>query len=125
MINPDWEQGQSASIRQGLNSINSNIEGAVFLLADMPLVSSALIQELIQTHRSSLSPIVAPQVGERWGNPVLFDRMTFEDLMRLEGDRGGRALFDSFAIRPVAAGDEALFDCDTQEDLAWLVSNYP
>jgi molybdenum cofactor cytidylyltransferase len=125
VINPDWEQGQSASVRQGLNSIDSNIEGAVFLLADMPLVSSKLIQELIRTHRASLSPIVAPQVGERWGNPVLFDRQTFDELMRLEGDRGGRALFDSFAIRPVTAGNEALFDCDTQEDMAWLVNNYP
>jgi molybdenum cofactor cytidylyltransferase len=125
VINPDWEQGQSASVRQGLDSIDSNIEGVVFLLGDMPLVSRELIQELIQTHRASLSPIVAPQVGEHWGNPVLFDRQTFDDLKRLEGDRGGRALFNSFAIQPVAAGNEALFDCDTHEDMAWLVSNYP
>jgi molybdenum cofactor cytidylyltransferase len=124
-MNPDWQDGQSSSVRTGLTSIGLAVEAAVFLLGDMPLVTDALIKGLISAHQSSLAPIVAPWADERWGNPVLFDRVTFDDLEQVEGDRGGRHLFDRFSILPVPAGPEALFDCDTNEDLKWLTAHYP
>jgi molybdenum cofactor cytidylyltransferase len=125
VMNPDWQDGQSSSVRTGLTSIGLAVEAAVFLLGDMPLVTDALIKGLISAHQSSLAPIVAPWADERWGNPVLFDRVTFDDLEQVEGDRGGRHLFDRFSILPVPAGPEALFDCDTNEDLKWLTAHYP
>jgi molybdenum cofactor cytidylyltransferase len=123
--NSAWPQGQSTSVRIGLASISDRAEGVVFLLGDMPLVTAELIQAVIDAHRRSLAPIVAPWAEERWGNPVLFDRATFGDLAQLEGDRGGRKLYDRYSILPVPAGQEALFDCDTSEDLEWLTSRYP
>ncbi|HUS85297.1 MAG TPA: NTP transferase domain-containing protein [Anaerolineales bacterium] len=95
----------------------SNVEGAVFLLADMPLVEADLVSALVETHRKSLAPIVAPRVGERWGNPVLFDRVTFEALGRIQGDQGGRVLFKEYSIEAVPWGKSAIFDVDTQDDL--------
>jgi molybdenum cofactor cytidylyltransferase len=115
--NPDWAEGQSSSVRAGLKMLAPNVDGAVFLLADMPLVDAKLVSTLVETQRRSLAPIVAPWTGERWGNPVLFDRTTFEALSRIRGDQGGRALFEKYSIEAVPWGKTAMLDIDTPDDL--------
>ena len=115
--NPDWAEGQSSSVRAGLKMLAPNVDGAVFLLADMPLVDAELVSTLVETQRRSLAQIVAPWNGERWGNPVLFDRATFEALSRIRGDQGGRALFEEFSIKAVPWGQSAMLDIDTPDDL--------
>jgi molybdenum cofactor cytidylyltransferase len=115
--NPDWAEGQSSSVRAGLKMLAPNVDGAVFLLADMPLVEADLVSTLVETHRKSLEPIVAPWTGERWGNPVLFDRATFEALRRIRGDQGGRALFKTYSVEAVPWGQSAMLDIDTPDDL--------
>ncbi len=115
--NPDWTEGQSSSVRAGLKMLAPNVDGAVFLLADMPLVDAELVSTLLENHCKSLAPIVAPWTGERWGNPVLFDWVTFEALSRIRGDQGGRALFGKFSIEAVPWGQSAMLDIDTPDDL--------
>jgi molybdenum cofactor cytidylyltransferase len=115
--NPDWAEGQSSSVRAGLKMLAPIVDGAVFLLADMPLVDADLVSTLVETHRKSLEPIVAPWTGERWGNPVLFDRTTFEALRRIRGDQGGRALFKTYSVEAVPWGQPAMLDIDTPDDL--------
>ncbi len=115
--NSAWEDGQSTSVRIGLEGAQkARVEAAVFLLADMPLVESELVRRLRHHHARTLAPIVAPRAKGRWGNPVLFDRSTFEALAKIEGDRGGRALYDRFAVEGVPADRSALIDIDTDED---------
>lgn len=116
VVNERWNEGQSGSMRAGLAAAAERCEGVVFLLADMPLVDSELISRLVAAHRATLAPIVAPRAANRWGNPVLFDRITFEALAQVQGDRGGRAVFDQFMIEPVPADERALLDVDTAED---------
>jgi molybdenum cofactor cytidylyltransferase len=118
--NSDWETGQSASVRSGIEALPDHIEAVVFLLADMPLVPHELIGDILQTHQRTLSPIVAPRAGDRRANPVLFDRETFEALLTLEGDQGGRSLFDHFEVEWVVWDDEILLDIDTASDLEQL-----
>ncbi len=120
VFNQDWRAGQSASMRLGLNAIRNHVEAAVFLLGDMPLVDPALIQALVRAHASSLAPIVVPNAEGRRGNPVLFDRSTFSALVQVEGDKGGRAVFDQFDILTIKAEARGFFDLDTQQDLDWL-----
>ena len=115
--NPDWAEGQSSSVRAGLKMMAPNVDGALFLLADMPLVDADLVSALVDTHRKSLEPIVAPWTGERWGNPVLFDRATFEALSLIRGDQGGRALFKKYSVEAVPWGQPAMLDIDTPDDL--------
>jgi molybdenum cofactor cytidylyltransferase len=122
VINPLWEQGQSGSIRAGVSALPGNIGSALFLLADQPQVNAEVIETLIRAHQKTLAPIVAPIVGERRANPVLFDRLTFPDLLRLEGDQGGRAIFDRYPLRLIPIEDESLLlDIDTPEDYNTLM----
>ena len=91
-------------------------------LADQPLIAPALIPSLIETHRTTLAPIVAPRHKGRRGNPVLFDRAAWPELMELTGDTGGRPLFEKYAgeVEWVEADEGVLMDVDTEEDYARL-----
>jgi molybdenum cofactor cytidylyltransferase len=96
--NPDWASGQSASLAAGLRALPLATGAALFLLSDQPHVPAALVRSLTAMHAETLAPIVAPLVEGKRGNPVLFDRQTFPDLMALQGDVGGRALFARYLV---------------------------
>ena len=131
--NPDWQQGQSSSIQTGLKAITppppplrdtspksfgfgGGREGAIFLLADQPQVTPAVLRALVERHSVELDPIVAPLVQGQRANPVLFDRVTFPALMSLAGDIGGRAIFSKFPVTYLPWHDENLLDdIDTPE----------
>lgn len=116
--NPDFRQGQSTSIRAGLQKIELNIGAAIFLLADQPQIPEDIIRALVDSHSKNLQPILAPLVlEERRANPVLFDRVAFADLLNLTGDVGGRAIFDKHPVDYLPWHDDILlFDVDKPED---------
>jgi len=119
--NKSWREGQSSSIRAGLEVLPTEVGAAIFLLADQPKIPPGLAQSLVETHTGTLAPIVAPLVNGQRGNPVLFDRETFHDLCALTGDVGGRALFAHYPITWVPWHDPSvLVDIDTASDLAKL-----
>ena len=120
LVNPHWAEGQSRSLQVGLHAVESISEAAVFLLGDMPLIKPELISRLVERHAATLAPIVLPWAEGRRGNPVLFDRATFDSLHEITGDTGGRAIFDRFEAEHVEWEAEAFFDLDAPDDLAWL-----
>ncbi len=123
--NPDWEQGQSSSVRTGIESLPPQVGGAIFLLADQPYTPPELILQLVKEHTINRISIIYPEVNGKRANPVLFDRETFLDLAKLTGDIGGRALFDSYQTRSVNwENDLILRDIDTPEDYEKLSSKF-
>lgn len=118
--NPHWQQGQSTSVRAGLSAVADQAEGVVFLLADMPLVGPDLVRALVARHRRALAPIIVPQLGKRHANPVLFDRLVFPMLQELQGDTGGRGLFDHLPVEHLEWRHDIFLDVDTEEDLRHL-----
>lgn len=129
--NEDWQSGQSSSIRAGLIALTpglSPIKGAgygaaIFLLADQPQITPTVIRALREEHARTRSPIVAPLVGGQRANPMLFDRVTFPDLMALSGDVGGRAIFSKVPVNYLTWHDEGLLsDVDTPEQYRKLVN---
>ena len=116
--NPNYAQGQSTSIRAGIEALPENTGAAVFLLADQPQIPVEVIRALVDSHSEEQQPILAPLVlEERRANPVLFDRFTFNDLMQLQGDVGGRGIFDRHKVSYLPWHDDILlFDVDKPED---------
>ena len=124
--NPDWEAGQSTSVRCGLQALPDTIGAAVFLLADQPQIPIELVKALKDRHAQTLGPIVAPLIDEQRGNPVLFDRATFGDLLLLQGDVGGRATFARHPVAYVPWHDASvLLDVDTPADYRRLQELQP
>lgn len=116
--NDHWMEGQSTSIRAGLNQLGDRCNAAIFMLVDQPFVTVELITELRDSYQTNFTPIVAPMVDDQRANPVIFDRVTFEELNNLEGDTGGRAIMGHFEHTWLPWMDRRiLLDIDTQEDL--------
>ena len=120
--NPDWQAGQSGSVKVGLQALPAETGAVVFLLADQPHTPAQLIASLVEAHAATLSPLVAPLVQGQRANPVLFDRITFSELLSLSGDQGGRALFSRYRPHWVPWHDSAVLqDIDTPEDYQRLL----
>ena len=127
VYNPDYRKGQSTSIKAGINFIqnlpNKNIGSAIFLLADQPQIPSDVMRALTELHSKELHPIIAPLVlEERRANPVLFDKVTFPDLVQLQGDVGGRGIFSKHKVEFLPWHDDILLlDVDKPEDYQRLM----
>lgn len=122
--NPHWAEGQSTSLRAGLQALPPEATAAVFLLADQPHIPVELVRALIERRAQTRSPIVAPMIEDKRGNPVLFDRTVFPDLMSLQGDAGGRQVFSRYPITNVLWNDpRLLLDVDTLEDYERLLKS--
>ena len=124
--NSDWETGMSSSIRAGINAINqsnSNLDSVIIALADQPLISEAVFNQLIKEYRDTNNKIIAAAYDDIVGVPALFDKNFFSELMDIEGDRGAKALIrkyrDEVLTVPVA---EAAIDIDTPDDYQKLLS---
>lgn len=118
IYNADYEQGQSTSIKAGISALPANVGAAVFLLADQPQIPVEVIRALVESHASDMQAILAPLVlEEKRANPVLFDRVTFPNLLTLQGDVGGRGIFDKHKVSYLPWHDDILiFDVDKPED---------
>ena len=95
--NPDYAEGLGTSLKAGIAAVPEDADGAVVCLGDMPQVDAALIDRLIAAfdpERSAL--IVVPSIEGRRGNPVLWSRRFFPDLMAIQGDIGARHLIGSY-----------------------------
>src|SRR5215472_11490923 len=129
ILNPDAVQGQSSSLRVGLQSLPEEIAGALVMLGDQPLVGARTVSMLLRAWRREGSrPAVAATYGEKasWRPPVLLDRSLWPDVLSLNGDAGARQLFE---VRPElldtvpAAGRPD--DVDTPDDYARIVQLFP
>lgn len=122
VVNPAWEQGQGSSVAVGVGALSARIGAALFLLSDQPQVPVSLVRSLVERHAQSLSPITAPLVDGRRGNPVLFDRGTFNELASLQGDQGGRQLFSRYTVQWLPWHDPGLLiDVDSEADYQRLL----
>jgi molybdenum cofactor cytidylyltransferase len=126
--NEQWKSGQASSIKAGIGQLTASslprVGGAIFLLADQPQMTTSVLRALAEKHAEGLYPVVAPMVMDRRANPVLFDRVTFSDLLTLEGDTGGRAIFHKHRVEYLPWHDNRLLlDVDTPDMYQRLISD--
>jgi len=90
--NTDFVAGQSTSVRAGIAALGPEADAALFLLGDQPLVSPELLNRLIDTYYTQQVDAVVPAYAGQRGNPVLFSRALFPQLVAVTGDQGGRTV---------------------------------
>lgn len=122
--NEHWEEGMASSLRIGVQAASAHPsmpENIMVLLADQPFVSTALLQNLLDTHRSAQPLITASQYGEIQGVPAIFSSVLFPELLQLQGDRGANRLIRQYESKVFAVPFEAgSIDMDTPEDYRQL-----
>jgi 8-oxo-dGTP diphosphatase len=99
--NPEYGRGMSTSVAAGLGALAPEAQAAAIVLADQPLVDRTVLDRLIEVYERSDGPIVQPRYGGQPGNPVLWDRQFFGELMSQTGDQGGRELLRRHADKIV------------------------
>lgn len=92
IINSQWEKGQLSSIQAAVRKLPAGTEGMLLLLIDHPLISSALVGELIAQFYKSKKPIVLPVYEGRRGHPVIFSASLYPELLRAPLETGARAV---------------------------------
>lgn len=121
VANPEYAAGQSFSLRAGIAALPLDTAAAVVLLGDQPFVTAPIIMALVNIWRRERAPIVAPLFGGVRGNPVLFDRVLFAELLDVTGDQGARGIIARDPARVYLApfdDQRPLLDIDTPEAYA-------
>lgn len=112
--NYEYRDGMAGSLRAGCYRLQGHMP-VIVLLGDMPLVTSAHIDRLIDAFDGET--IVAATCDGEIGNPVLFPKTFFATLKSLDGDRGARAILAEEQLVTVEIGEAAARDFDTETEL--------
>ena len=123
--NSQWQEGMSSSIRAGISMLlktNSKLDAVIISLADRPLVSPQIFNQLIQSYQETQKVIIASKYNETTGVPALFSNALFPELMQLEGDKGAKALIQKYIDTGlILLIPEAAIDIDTPDDYKQLL----
>jgi molybdenum cofactor cytidylyltransferase len=120
----DYAEGLSASLRAGIAAVPSECAAAIVCLGDMPLVTGRMIDRLMQMYDPDEGRlIVMPTFRGKQGNPMLWDRRFFPEILAISGDSGARFLVgkhNEAMVEVEMADDAVLRDFDTTESLSTL-----
>lgn len=123
VVNDDYLQGMSTSLRRGVAALSADTDAAMIFLGDMPDISAGLVDRMIATFDpAAMRAIVVPKRLGRQGHPVLWGREFFPALIeRTSGDTGARHLIGEYAewVAEIDVDhDGVLLDLDTPEQFA-------
>lgn len=125
-LNADWQEGMSASIKTGINALQSYsqpVKGAILAVSDQPFVSAEVFNALIINFEKTAKGIVASRYSDSFGTPAFFTASYFPALLQLTGAEGAKKLFKRYADDVAAyAFPQGSIDIDTQEDYKRLIS---
>ena len=119
VLNADFAEGMSASIRAGLQAVSPHADGLLIVLGDQPLVTPATINALVARQEATGAPILVPTYAGVRGNPVLIHRSLSPEVEAITGDMGCRGVVAGHAaeVLEVAVDDPGiLVDVDTPEE---------
>jgi molybdenum cofactor cytidylyltransferase len=120
----DYEEGMAASLRAGIASLSEKIGAAMICLGDMPLINASTLNKIIAAcSRAEGRDIIIPTFDGQRGNPVLWGKRFFPDLLSLTGDSGARQMlhtYEAFTAEVPVDDDSVLRDFDTPDSLLTL-----
>ncbi|PKN85631.1 MAG: putative selenium-dependent hydroxylase accessory protein YqeC [Chloroflexi bacterium HGW-Chloroflexi-8] len=118
LVNQDWKTGQASSVKLGINTLPHEVEAVIFLLVDQPQISIELINNLIISYAVSKKAIISYRFKGSNRHPVLFSKSLFSSLSKIEGNSGGRQLFETYPPEFIEISDPIQsLDFDTPEEL--------
>lgn len=114
--------GQSESIKLGTE--NSTGEGLAFFPGDQPLLAEDTILNLYYEFQKT-NLITIPTVEEDRFSPVFFPEDKKAELLKLEGDTGGKTIIKKTPVINLVkfSSKEEFKDIDTIEDYMYILNN--
>lgn len=123
IINPDYRDGLSTSIKSGVNALQKK-DAICVVLGDQPLVDVAYLNEMIAKSKTYPNHIIASTYGRRNGVPAIFPKKYYQKLQSLSDDKGAKRLLNN-ELEEVIVMDKPvdLFDVDTPLDYILISKN--
>jgi CTP:molybdopterin cytidylyltransferase MocA len=120
VIDPEWEEGQAAPLRAGVDELTRRADVSSFVLTSVDLAGIApdVVDELVAAHGTHDRPVTAPKYRYARGWPLIVRRELWPRLLGLEEDAGIDSLLqthgawvndlwvDALAPRVVATPDD-------------------
>ena len=129
VFNPDAATGMASSLHAGLKALRPEIEGAMVMLGDQPLVGARTVATLLRAWRREGSrPAVAVSHGDDggWTPPVVLSPQLWPKLMALKGDAGARQVLHGHPeLLDIIHAPGRADDIDTPDDYAKIVRLHP
>lgn len=117
VVNPEFAEGQSTSLRLGLASVTPDSVAAAIFLGDQPRLSRAAIGQVIAAFHASRARVARAVYRGTPGHPVIVARDSFEEFGARTGDTGAREFLASAEdILEVALDADPPQDVDTPSD---------
>ena len=106
-------EGISSSIKLGTEAL-VNMDGIIFCVADQPYIKKETVKKLIDTFKEHPGEIIVPVSGGRRGNPCVFPKTVYDELLKLKGENGGKSVVSRHEdmVICVEVGSQELLDVD-------------
>jgi len=119
IISDNWQSGLGSSLASGvkyLQNSNTNYIGVLIMLADQPEVDSVFLNSMIRKFKARAGQIIVTNYDDQVGVPAIFDKMYFDQLSVLEGDRGAKKIIgENLAYVTTLSPKTSFIDIDTKE----------
>jgi molybdenum cofactor cytidylyltransferase len=129
IFNEDWEKGLGNSIACGIKYLKESlpdIDSVLIQLADQPLIDSNFLNKMIENYQLNPDKIICTSYqNKRLGVPAIFNKTKFEELSKLNHDKGAK---DILNMNPenilFLDGTDLISDIDTIEDYETLYKRF-
>ncbi len=93
IINREWKKGQLSSIQAAIRTLRSGeTDGILLCLIDHPLISAALVGQLVHQFYESGKLIVIPTYNTKRGHPIILSSALYGELLEAPPEVGARAV---------------------------------
>ena len=120
VVNPDYRQGKTTSIKAGLRHLSSTVQGILVLAVDQPRPPH-ILESLIKAHQERAALITCPVYRGHTGHPLIFASSLLPELMAIteeaQGLREGTHRHSEDTHRLEVDSPIVLVDVNSPEDL--------
>lgn len=126
VYNPSYSSGQGSSLRTGIDFLGKQrkeYNAVLVMLCDQPLITREYLNKIIKAFKEGEKGIVATKYDDKAGVPAVFHSKYFEELKKVEGDKGAKKIIDENRddVLLFDAGDQ-VHDVDTKSEYEQLLN---
>lgn len=118
--NDNPQRGISYSIQLGIKELGNraDVDGIMFSVCDQPFITLETLERLKETFEYSEYSLICAGSNGKLGNPCIFGKKFFHELMELDKDVGGKHVIQKHLEEAIVidVNEIELTDIDTKED---------
>jgi molybdenum cofactor cytidylyltransferase len=122
IFNPRYANGEMLdSLQLGLQALQADIDAALIVLGDQPLIEKQVVQNVIALYQNERANLIVPSYQMRRGHPWLVERSLWAQILELKPPQTLRDFMranSDHILYHVVNTSSILQDLDTPEDYA-------